>query len=317
MNKKGFIYVISAGLIIAVMLIVFFSQQDFSFEDETSAELRRVTFADDFVKGFNQDFERVLSIATFRTLIALEEHIAVTGNFLNSTEDYFAETIYHGTIEGVPATIMVNSSISEYLSRVNIIGTRFGLEVEVIVEDILLSQSNPWHVDVVVLANVSIRDNSNIASWHFLEEYVSHVPIINLRDPLYAVFTQNRVYNSIRQSPINLTEGDVANNLNIFIEDSYYVESNYAPSFIQRFSNDTTPNGVAGIESVVNILKLSDQNIDIYPARIKVDYMYFNNINDTKICDFIELDDKYNLVLPDNRNSIYNLNDLNYSSICP
>ena len=321
MNRKGFIFVVSSILIVAILLLVFLSFDQYSYSDETVANQRRLTFADDFVKGFNQDLERAIRIASFRSLIALEEHIALSGQFLDDTEAQFAETVYNGTIGGVPANIMSNSSIVEYLSRINNIGNRFGLEVDVSVSDILLSQSDPWFVNVVVVANVSIYDTANRASWNFLEYYESEVPIDNLRDPLYAISTQNRFYNTIRQFPLTLGEGDHANNLKILLDNSFYVESEFAPNFIQRFSNDLTPNPESGIESLVNVLAISDQNVDVYPNRIKVDYIYFNPDLDAlfvdRICSFDGVDDSYHLILPEDRIALYHALSLNPSFSCP
>ena len=316
MNKKGFVFVVSAVVIIAILLLVFLTFDQYSYSDKSFAEQRRLEFGNDFVRGFNQDLERAIRIASFRSLIALEEYIAISGQFLNDTESQFAETVYNGTIGGVPSVIMTNSSISEYLRRINIIGQRFGLEVMVEVEEILLSQSNPWYVDVVVVANVSILDRSDLASWSFSEGYKSSVPIANLRDPLYAVHTQNRFYNTIRQHSGTLGEGDPVTNVEALIGSSFYVASEFAPSFIQRFSNNMTPSP-AGIESLVNIMLISDQDIPVHPARVKVDYIYFNDLETDKYCDFDTVNPDYRLVLPGNRLSMYHVEGLSPSPDCP
>jgi hypothetical protein len=309
MNKKGFIFVVSAVIMIAVLLLVFLTFDKYSFSDASFAHQRRLDLGNDFVVGFNQDLERAIRIASFRSLIALEEYVAISGQFLNNTEEQFAETVYNGTIQGVPAIIMTNSSIVEYLNRINIIGQRFGLQVHVDVEDILLEQTNPWYVDVTVVANVFIYDISGLASWTFSEAYKSEVPIANLRDPLYAVHTQNRFYNTVR--PYTGVLGDPAYNVESLIKSSFYVESPHAPSFIQRFSNNVSPSP-AGIESLVNIMLISDQDVLVYPLRVKVDYIYFNNlVTADKYCNFDGVDPNYNLILPSNRLALYDVESLN------
>ncbi|MCC7574596.1 hypothetical protein KO361_03310 [Candidatus Woesearchaeota archaeon] len=316
MNKRGFIFVISSVIIIAVLLLVFLTFDQYSYSDKSFADQRRLDFGNDFVRGFNQDLERAIRIASFRSLIALEEYIAISGQFLNNTEAQFAETVYNGTINGVPAIIMTNSSIVEYLNRINVIGQRFGLEVSVSVDEILLSQSNPWYVNVVVVANVSVFDVSGFASWTFSEAYKSEVPIANLRDPLYAVHTQNRFYNTIRQYSGDLSMGDPVSNIETLMGGSLYVASEFAPSFIQRFSNNVSPSP-AGIESLVNIMLISDQDIPVYANRVKIDYIYFNNLASDKRCDFDGVNPDYKLVLPSNRLSMYYVDGLNPSSSCP
>jgi hypothetical protein len=321
LNRKGFIFVVSAVIIVSILLLVFLTFDEYSFSDESVGSQRRLAFANDFVRAFNQDLERAIRIASFRTLIALEEHIALSGQFLNDTEAHFAETVYNGTINGVPANLLTNSSIVAYLDRIGVIADRFGLELEVEVFDIILNQSDPWFVDVMVVANVSVFDKSGVASWNFFEEYHSEVPINNLRDPLYATFTQNRFYNTIRPYPLVLGEGSASGNLELLLGSSFYVESSFAPSFIQRFSNNLTPNPSAGIESLVNVLLISDQDVDVYPDRVKVDYIYFNedldNLVVDRICDIEGVDSSYVLILPANRVSLYHVSSLNYSTSCP
>lgn len=315
-NKKGFIFVVSCIMIIMILLIVFLTFDRYSYSDSTTANQRRLNLANDFVKGFNQDLERSIRIASFRSLIALEEHVSITGEFLNNTEESFTEVVYYGSINGTSINIMENSSIEEYLNRMNIIGERFGFEVNVNVKNINLSQSDPWYVNVNVLAEVYVMDTAGLASWNFSNEYISEVPIANLRDPIYGVFTENKFYNTIRQFPGTLGGGNATSNMEDLIEDSYYIESTNAPSFIQRFNNNLTAHPM-GIESLTNIVTISDQNIDVYPDRVKVDYIYFNDLASNKRCDFENISEDYHLVLPSNRLALYGVDSINYSTSCP
>ncbi len=307
MNKKGFIFIISAIIIVAILLLVFLTFDEYSFSDETVANHRRLAFANDFVEGFNQDLERAIRIATFRTLIALEEHVASKGNFLEDLEGSFAETVFNGTVNGEPVNIMENSSISEYIRRINIIGDRLGLQAKFEVNEIIMNQSSPWSVDVYVDSNVTVFDTADLASWSFSKIYFSEVPIDNLRDPLYSVFTQNRFYNSIRRFEDRTLSGNSSDDLELLVSNSYYVESTSAPSFIQRFTNNYSASPY-GIESVVNIIVISDQEIVVHPNRIKVDFIYFNNLDLDRVC--VDDFDDYYLILPDDRLALYGFDDL-------
>lgn len=317
MNKKGFIYVISASLLVVVLLIIFFSQQEFSYVDETKSELKRIGFANDFVEGFNQDLSRVLNIASFRSMIALEEYVAVRGEFLNDTESAFMEMVQTGTYNESSYEIMENSSLDEYLSRVNVIADRFGLSIDVSINDIHLGHYDAWHLDVSVNASVFVEDKSGLAYWNYTKLFSSVVPIENLRDPLYSVNTRNRISNTILEfSEDSFVVGDDLSNFLDFVQHSYYVESSDAPSFIQRFSNNMSSSDY-GIESIVNVLTISDQDLETYPGRVKIDYIYFNDLDVVDIrCDFEGVPFNYYLVLYNDSLERYGLEDVDSSTEC-
>ena len=309
MNKRGFIYVISAGLLVTVLLVVFFSMQEFTFEEESSAQLRRVSFANDFVSGFNQDLERALNIASFRSMVALEEHIASTGSFLDDTQSYFIEVIESGLINGSAYQIMTNSSLEVYLERVNIIASNFGLEVDVRINNISLEQFDAWNLFVSINASVVIVDMTGLANWSYMRVYDSVVPISNLRDPLYTVSTRNRVSNTIREFNQSFSSSDISTFLE-FLEGSYYVEMpNRAPSFIQRFSNNNESSPF-GIVSLVDVLDISDQDLDTFPDRVKLDFIYFNNLPVSEpVCSIAGVPLSYHLLLPNSTVDMFELND--------
>jgi hypothetical protein len=316
MNKKGFIYVITAGLMISVLFLVFFFQDEVSFSEKKESELKRISLADDFVSSFNQDLERALSIATFRSMLALEEHVVDLNDFLYDVEPYFIEVLENGTINGSSYAIVENSSLKEYLRRINVIAEDLGLIINVSVNDVFLGHADPWHLDVSINASVLVFESADLAYWNYSRIYNSIVPIENLRDPMYSVNTRNRVPNTVRKFDDVLVSGDDISGLVSFLDGSFYIASDSAPSFIQRFSNDLTPSEF-GIESVVNVLDISDQNLDTYPERVKIDYIYFNNLpaHDVR-CNFQDVPVSFYLVLPLSSLELYQLTGIPSSDDC-
>lgn len=318
-NKKGYAYLLTAAILIAIVLIVFLTVERYKFQDRQEIDEVRIKTLNDFVKGFNDDVKRATYISAFRTLLALEDNIATTGIFFNNTEEQFKETFYYGTINGKQVAIVNDSSMLDYLGRINNISNSMNINSQINITNIALSHKDPWTLLVKVSASVNISDVNRLASWNYEKEFETELPIENLRDPLYSTFTNNRVPNTVIKNPyselINDSNNDTAN-LEGLINNSYYVESADAPSFLMRFENDTSadPNG---IESIVNVKDISDQDITVYSDRIKIDYMYFNDISASKICDFEGLDTDYALVLPANRADEYEVNEINYSASCP
>jgi len=319
-NKKGFVYLISSLILIMILLVVFYSMEDYGFKDKQTLYQRRIIVMDDFVKAFNQDFERAMTISSFRTMIALEDYVATKGQYLNDTNNLLKETVYNGTIYGTQAKLMINSSIKDYIASSNKIASELGLRLDANVTSVSLSQTDPWHITVLMDVDLTLNDTSGLAYWKYNKTYQTKVPIYNLRDPLYSVSTQNRISNSIRI--LNITEfvgpGNDVTNLIEHINSSYYIASNKSPTFLMRFENNNSPNE-NGIESIVNLNILSAQDLDVYEDRIKVDFMYFNETAGVKVCNVSGIPNTARFVVTIDRIDMYNLSGLTYlnASDCP
>ena len=320
LNKKAFTYVVTASVLGVLLIVVFLTTISTSYQEKQDVLSTRIRAMNDFILDFKQDVHRANFIAAFRALLALEDHIASTGDFVEDIDQSFKETFVNGTINGNNVTLMNGSSLSEYILRVNALANQVGINTNITVTNVILNQSNPWSVDVNVFADVNISDTRNIASWSFSEMYTTNVPIDNLRDPLYSTFTANKLPNTIRfldvEFLVNTTDNDTTN-LVEHANASYYIASEFAPTFIMRFENQTnaSPNG---IESLVNIDRLSDQELEVYSERSKVDFIYFNNlaVNGT-ICNVENVSADLYFIIPDDRDELYEVDGLNYSTSCP
>jgi hypothetical protein len=318
-GRKGFVYMIASIILVGILFSVILLREDYSFTDKQLLEQRRILVMNDFVKGFNQDMERAIQIASFRTMVALEDHVSTTGTYLTNTQSHFRETAYFGTIEGNESAIMNDSSISDYITKIKNISNRLGLNVTANITQIRLSQKDPWTLSAEADASITITDLTGLAYWNYNKTYLAKVPIYNLRDPLYSVNTFNRFPNSIRVSNFTYLVGAANNTTNLVnhIENSYYLASDKAPNFIMRFENNMSANA-NGIESIVDISQLQDQDLDVYPDRIKVDYMYFNDISGVKVCNVQNISSALSFVITQDRINMYNISvgGLNYSLIC-
>lgn len=318
LHKKGFTYLLVTSLFVVVILMAFFTTSRYSYQDQESLQQVRIRAMNDFMKNLDLDMHRAAYIAAFRAMLALEDHVTTTGQYLPDVDESFRETFFYGTINGTESPIMTNSTFEDYLIKVRLLSQSIGVTLNINVTNISMNQSDPWSIDIYMLMNITASDDRNTAAWNIYKEYVTKVPIDNLRDPLYSKNTFNRVPNTIRR-PLNDTLVDAGNdtmNLVTHIEGSYYIESAYAPNFIMRFEGDVDPDP-NGIESVVNIRSLSDQEISVYEDRVKIDYIYFNNMATDKVCYIENVPANDYLIIPTNRISLYQIGGLNYSVSCP
>lgn len=321
-NTKGFAYLLTASFIVVVLLVVFLTLNKYKYQDRQNMYEQRIRLVDDFINNFDEDIHRATYITSFRTLLALEDHIAQNGVFLNNTELLFAQLASNGTLNGTNPSLLINSTLNDYLDKVNSLASSVGIHSNFTLVNITLYQSSPWEVSVVILLDIEVNDTKGLASWSFRKSYLTKVPIYDLRDPLYSHFTSNRVPNTIRRLSVPFLINDSDNdssNLITHLNESYYLASSFAPSFLQRFENNLSPSPY-GIESVVNINILSDQDLEVFPNRAKLDYIYFNNISQSNLtCNFNIIPSDLYTVLPMSHLALYDLDTLNsadYSTSC-
>ena len=316
--RKGFTYLIVTTVIVVVLLSIFFTTSRYTLQDQESLQQVRIRAMNDFIKNLNSDIHRATYISTFRALLALEDHVATTGEYLDDVNASFREMFFYGDIiNGSSSAIMINSTFSDYLAKVQSMARSSGVILNINVTHISVNQSSPWLIDVYVLMNITALDTKNTASWNINKEYVTTVPISNLRDPLYSKNTHNKIPNTIRQLNVSkLVNGSNTSALQEHISGSYYIASNFSPSFIMRFEGQigSNPNG---IESIVDVVDLSAQGLPKYDDRVKVDYIYFNDLASDKICNVEYIPSNMYFVIPSNRKDLYQIGGLNYSVACP
>ncbi len=317
MNKKGFAYVLIVSLLLVVLIAVFMSSNRYKLQDKQESIQIRIISVNDFVKNMNNDIHRASYISAFRSLIALENQITTSGIFLSDTKKSFKETFFYGTINNTNVSIMENSSFSNYLKRVKLVASEIGINLNVNVTKINLTQTDPWSINVHVFTDINVTDISKTVSFVYSKEHITNVPIVDLRDPLYGVFSKNKIPNTIRIfNQSELVYNNETTNLTNLINGSYYIATNLSPNFIMRFENNNSPSEF-GIESIVNVHALSSQDLDVYPDRVKVDYIYFNDISTNKVCNVQNIDPNLEFVINSERLELYEVNELNYSTTCP
>ena len=314
-NKRGLFYLLIAALFVIVMALVFMAYKQYTFTDRQKVIETRIQTINDFIKDIDSDSKRVIYISGFRALIALEDYVASSGQYLNDPEELFRVAFYNGTVNGSKVDILVNSSYSKYLEKLRIIADRVGIDIDINVTNITLFHDSPWSIGVVVTTHMNITDTRGVAIWEFDKDYNTSVSLKDIRDPVYSVYTLGKVPNTIRISNItdyvNESNNDTTQ-LQLHINNSYYVENTLAPSFLMRLKGNFS-NSTYGIESLVNIPELIDQSVDYDSTRSIVDYVLFSNItNYTKrACNVDNMPAWFTIDL--NHTNKYEINKLNYN----
>ncbi len=311
MKKKGMYFTLMTIAFLFVFLFVFMMPSYKRINERMSVIEMRVDSMNDFVKDLERDVERGIYISSYRALMALEEYIIREGKFLNNTEEMFMEALLYGTVNSTNSTLMIGSTLPQWLENIRLESNKLKINVSMVLHETDIFQTDPWHV--VVWTNISfyIDDTAGIASWRREQQIESQIKINSFEDPLYIVYSLGRITNVINATPYqgNYTFKKVkwnVSNLMEHIENSYYVDSGDAPSFLMRFENNLTSSGCCGIESMVNLIKVSEQGLSVHGDSSIIDYHYWTDSGDGDYRinftpDWVKLDsghlERYNLTL--------------------
>ncbi|MBN2458661.1 hypothetical protein JXB28_00090 [Candidatus Woesearchaeota archaeon] len=320
-NKKGLFYIIVSSMIIIVLTVIFVAYKEYSYADRQKVIETRIMTINDFIKDIDSDSQRAMYISGFRSLIALEDYVARSGNYLDDSEELFRMAFYNGTVNNTQADVLINSSYSEYLERVKVVAEKIGLSLFINVTQITLYHESPWSIVVVATADIEINDTRGAARWEFSRDYNTSISIINIRDPVYSVGTYGRVPNTIRMNDSidrnDFVDEDNNNDTSLlmyFINNSYYIENTLAPSFLMRLEGNFSPdpNG-HGIESFVYVPFLIDQGVDYSTTKSVIDYILFNNISgyDSRRCNIDNMPSWF--TIDTNHSADYEINKLTSS----
>ena len=263
-----------------LLLAVVFSSLLFQTERQITADINLVSLKTSnlnaFVRNLDEDVERGLFIAAFRALLAADNHISDTNSFLTNSESSLKEAMVNGTIDGLPASMMTQSTLPEWLSRIRTEAIRVGILVNFSDFDIGFNQSSAWAVNFFTNVSYNVTDRSSTATFRRSQFVTTAVNIQGLKDPVHTIFTNGQILRVINETPYedDYVSGVNTLNLQAHINDLYYAVSS-GPSYLMRLEGDLS-NSTLGIESIVRLPDLQAQGIPVF-ERSSVDYIYFSN----------------------------------------
>ncbi|MBW2981022.1 hypothetical protein KY360_06420 [Candidatus Woesearchaeota archaeon] len=280
MNKKGMYFTIITIAFLIIFIFIFMIPSYRRLGEKMTVIEMRVESMNDFLKDLKRDTERGLYISSYRALLALEEYIIINGVFLDETESSFKEALLNGTVKGINSSLMLASTFPNWVEKIEGKASKFNIYANLTINDVNVYQDDPWHVKISANMTFFIEDETGIASWDMEDYTETSISIVEFEDPLYIVYSFGRTTNVVNKTQF---EGNYAyyngtwnvSNLLAHSENSLYAANPDAPSFLMRFEDDLTSSPY-GIESLVNLKKLSDYGLEIDYESSIVDYHYWD-----------------------------------------
>ncbi len=283
MNKKGIFFTFGAIALSVIIILSFNVHNEYRLNDKMDTVGVRINTMNSFIEDLENDAENAIFIAGFRSLLSLEDYMFENDDFLDNLgttfQDAFKGAFLNGTIDSQKMDIMKGHTFFNWTERMKVQANQTDIELEFTLEDndVTISQSGPWIVDVTVDLEVDIQDRKKTASWEIDKPITKKINITGFVDPLYLVNNNGLVNNTITETTVDPSSS--AANLNTHLINSYYIEHSDAPSYIMRFENDLSSSSY-GIESLVNSQERIDAGLSAL-TRSAVDYIYYGSQSTT------------------------------------
>jgi len=271
-NKRGVFFIVMAIVIITLLLT---SYTLYTKVQERKITKKRIETMNSFIMSIEQDLERKLFIAGFRSLFTFENRIIETGAYIPNVNASFQEMFFNGTFNNQSQSIMIGATFGELLKNMQDIGNKISITINITNPRANLDQSDPWNVRVTVSGDLTIRDNSNLSAWNAALTVIEKVPISYFDDPIYIINTGSLIVTKINQT--NYSSFTAAELLD-HTSKQFYKASSTAPSFIDRFEGNLNADSPNGIESLIDIPTLQNKGLQTTPKSI-VDHIYFSSSN--------------------------------------
>ncbi len=280
-SKKGIFFTFAAIGLSIIIILSFNTYNAYRAKDRIWLVETRVNTMNDFVKDMQEDLENVVFIAGFRGILSLEDYMMKYDRFMGQEDSPnlaagFKSLFLNGTIiTGIKTetmSFMDNNTCLNWTRRMKIEANKTGVILDFTINDVTISHSEPWMVDVKVNLDIYVQDKKNTASWKIdNKDYTKKINISAFADPLYLVNNNGLVNNTMLATTVDPSAS--SSNLNTHLISSYYIQHSDAPSYLMRFENNLGSSS-NGVESLVNSQERINAGLGAL-GRSAVDYIYF------------------------------------------
>jgi hypothetical protein len=277
-NKKGFFFSIVAIVLVMIILVVLNLKISNQSTNQFFGQEIRINSMNSFLIDLERDMNRAVYITSFRVINALNNDIAAKGEYIDSFNLRFEEAFFNGTIYSEESGVMVNSTFSDWILRVNNIAESYAININITPISIDVTLNDPWTINVSLNSTIYAYDYKNLTAYNYSHITSTTLDIIGLEDPVYTIISHGRLYNKINSTKVSsFTNNQDTSNLMHFINHSEYIPNTLAPDFIMRMEGNFSSSD-NGIESIIYFPNFAEQGIP-YVEKSMIDYLYAGNFS--------------------------------------
>ena len=268
MQRHGIFYSLTAVLLItAIIFLATLTHQPQSRLSMAPDEIQRAT---SIMHTLERDAQRAHEIISTRAFLSILTYITNTTQPVGNVTAAYQEAYLNGTVNGTPIALMQDTTFPDWLARMNTTLHAQHATLTAQMTNLTLRQDDPWHVTLHATLTYTLRLAH--VTYNRTRPLTTRLSIIGLEDPLYTIHSKGRIPNLI----IPADTRDIHQLINESYNNSLYIPSPLAPSFLQRLEDNTSPSSM-GIESIANGELFILNGFPQYDGRSSIDYEYFTS----------------------------------------
>ncbi|MFH0860475.1 MAG: hypothetical protein V1921_04690 [Candidatus Altiarchaeota archaeon] len=233
-NRRGYLFTIGVILLILplIFLVSYYISMSHTKSEDTVGKIR----CDELhylINDLKEDMRRGIVIFGRRAAIYSIDQVITSGTALgdysfnctemcgvdcnafdfsmNGSEAAIAELALCGTFHGENVTYMLNHTLSEWVSRINVAGSNMNFEVNITLANITVVQNDAWNFAVIVDTIIDVSDDSGLCYYRGdMVSIESFSSILGLEDVLYPLNSDGRLIKFITNCTTDLDLETVA-----------------------------------------------------------------------------------------------------------
>lgn len=276
LNRRGMFFTLLGLALVALLITTITVQRTTYYQQNQFVISNRLDSMNSFINNLKQDAGIALYTSGFRSMVALNEHVATTGTYVSDVTDGMEELMQYGTYGGAPSFLLVNNTMINWTASMQQQASRIGIILNVTLLDVDIYHSDPWHVRIDGTFQANLTDNRDLASWNFTFLSSAQMSILGLDDPLWVKETGNQLARVINVSPYRgefVVSGDTGN-LTDHMTGGHYIAFSAAPNYLMRLEGNLSPH-LFGIESLIDKNVLGGVML-VDNSKTNVDHLYFS-----------------------------------------
>ncbi|MFH0874539.1 MAG: hypothetical protein V1859_01270 [archaeon] len=288
-GKRGVFFTFAAIFLVILIISVSTTKTTFRYQQKGYAITSRVRAMNTFLTDMENDLDRELYIGGYRALLGMQKYIRIKEGFIENPIIIFSEIFINGTANGTTIDLMYQegrgADLTSWVSRINEEANKLNIDLIIIPNNISLEMISPWITRISASFTINVTDENKIASFEYNKTFYKEISIIGFEDPLYTVYTDDKVSNLIFATTVSDFVDDATNStegLMLHLNMSYYNATGFGPDFLMRFSGNLSASAY-GIESMINLEDLQKQGISVKNQSV-VDYIYFGTTSPPNYC---------------------------------
>jgi len=276
-NKKAMFFTIVALTFVAIAILAMNIDTKYRLKEKASEIETRVNTMNKFVRDTERDLERAFYIASFRSILGMNQYISLNGTYIDDAGSAFRELAVNGTLYSTEINVTNTSHLRLWEQKVNERANSIGISINFTDFEIEIGHSDAWTISIELDTVLSLWDNTGMASWTRDMSASTTLPVEGFEDPLYTLESNGLYLQKIEKTPYTDFVDEATNDTTDLIEHAegnYYINSTIAPSFLMRFEGNLS-NSSFGIESLVYAEELIP--INLYEEKSIVDHIYWSD----------------------------------------